>query len=533
MGLPLPRLPADYMRIPDRLNLADATLDRQVRAGHGDRVAIYYGDDRITYRELQRRANQFGNALARLGIGRGDRFLIRARNCPEYAVAFLGGIKAGAVPIPSNSLFRPWELEHSINNSGTKAVFTTPDLVEPIRDVRPRCPSLKQVVIIGGPGDTGPTFAELVAGASEELAPAETHRDELAFIVYTSGTTGKPKGVEHAHRWIVGAGDPVTHIVMQIGPEDICFQPQEISFIYSLGCCLLYPLRVGAAVVLEPARFEPEACLAAIQRYRVTLLAAVPTIFRMLIARPGAESRYDLSSLRFGISAGEPLPEDTYHEAKRRFGIEVYDFIGQSEIHGYMGNWSGLPVKPGSVGLPLPPHAVSIADDAGAEVAPGEVGHIVLRQDNPGLALGYRGMEDRWADLNRRDWFYTGDMAYRDPEGYFWYVSRSDDLIKSRAYLISPKEVEAAIMEHPAVLEAGVVGVPDPILGQKVKAFVTLRPGNEPSPVLAEEITERLKGLIAPYKAPKEIEFVADLPKTATGKVLRRELRARAQTGTA
>ena len=196
-----------------------------------------------------------------------------------------------------------------------------------------------------------------------------------------------------------------------------------------------------------------------------------------------------------------------------------------------MGNWSGLPVKPGSVGLPLPPHAVSIADDAGAEVAPGEVGHIVLRQDNPGLALGYRGMEDRWADLNRRDWFYTGDMAYRDPEGYFWYVSRSDDLIKSRAYLISPKEVEAAIMEHPAVLEAGVVGAPDPMLGQKVKAFVTLKPGNQPTPALAEAIIEKVKTVIAPFKAPKEIEFVTELPKTATGKILRRELREKATAG--
>lgn len=297
---------------------------------------------------------------------------------------------------------------------------------------------------------------------------------------------------------------------------------------YSWGCAFLFPLYAGCSSVLYPGRFDVDRALAAVQNYRATVFVAVPTIFRMVIARPDAEKQYDLSSLRMGVSGGEPLPADTYQEARRRFGIEIYDSIGQSENHLFLGERPGLPVKPGSMGKPFPGHVVTVLDEEGKEAPPGVPGHLVIRNDDPGLTLGYRHMAERWADLNRDVWFYTGDLAYRDEEGYYWYVSRSDDLIKSRAYLISPKEVEEAILEHPAALEAGVVGAPDALLGQKVKAYVTLKPGSQPSSELAEAIIEKVKTVIAPYKAPKEIEFVTDLPKTATGKILRRELRARA-----
>ncbi len=522
-------LPADYLKIPERINIAAVTVDRQVAAGNGDRVAFYYGDQRTTYRELQRRVNQCGNALLRLGVRRGDRFFIRAPNSPEYVIAALAGFKIGAVPIPTNSLFRTWELEHLINNSGAVAAFTTADLVGPIAEVRPKCPDLKHVIMIGPSGPGSQTWAQFVDGASDKLDAADTHRNDLAFMIYTSGTTGKPKGVEHAHRWIIGMGDPIVHVLMQLRPEDVCFQPQEISFMYSWGCSFLFPLYAGCSAALYPGRFDVDRALAAVQKYRATVFVAVPTIFRMVVAKPDAEKQYDLSSLRMGVSGGEPLPADTYQEAKRKFGIEFYDSIGQSENHLFVGERPGMPVKPGSMGKPFPGHNVTVRDDEGREVPSGIVGHLCIRNDDPGLTLGYRHMEERWAALNKDGWFYTGDLAYKDEDGYYCYVSRSDDLIKSRAYLISPKEVEEAMMEHLAVLEAGVVGAPDPMLGTKVKAFCTLKPGNPPSPALAEAIIAKVKTVIAPYKAPKEIEFVAELPKTATGKILRRELREKAR----
>jgi acetyl-CoA synthetase len=326
----------------------------------------------------------------------------------------------------------------------------------------------------------------------------------------------------------VATGDPLVRVLMGLTPSDICFQPQEISFMYSWGGAFLFPLYAGCASIVYSGRFDVNRCLESIQTHRPTVFVAVPTIFRMILGREGVEREYDLSSIRMGISGGEPLPADTYHETRRRFGFEIFDAIGQTEIHLYLGQRPGVPVKPGSMGMPLPGHVATILDDAGKEVPSGTVGHLVLKNDDPGLTLGYRKMEDRWKALNRGGWFYTGDLAYKDEDGYYWYVSRSDDLIKSRAYLISPKEVEEASMEHPAVLEAGVVGVPDATMGQRVKAFITLKAGYRPSPSLAEEITEKVKAVSAPYKAPKEIEFVDELPKTATGKILRRELRTQA-----
>jgi len=229
-----------------------------------------------------------------------------------------------------------------------------------------------------------------------------------------------------------------------------------------------------------------------------------------------------------GVSAGEPLPADTFKEWQDRLGVTIYDGIGQSESHIFLANRIGMPIKPGSMGKPLPGYEVAIVDDDGKPQPVGEPGHLVIQNDHPGLTLGYRKHPERWAEVNRGRWYYTKDYAYVDADGYYWYISRSDDLIKSRAYLISPKEVESAILEHPAVLEAGVVGVPDELIGQRVKAYVTLKAGHTPSPPLAEAIREHTRRLIAPYKAPQDVEFVAELPKTLTGKILRRELREKA-----
>ena len=515
----------NYPPIPKRLNMAGVTLDKNVVEGRGEQTALYFGDTKVTFRELQQRVNACGNALRALGLEQGDRFAIRSNNCPEYLVTFLAGLKIGCVPIPTNSLFRVWELEHILTNSGAKAVLTTGALIEPILEVRKRCPSVEHIITFDDHAAAGVrSFADLVQGHSTELEAADTASDDTAFIIYTSGTTGEPKGVEHAHRWIIATGDPISNVLMRLTPEDICFSPLEVSFIYALGCNFLYPYYSGAAVAMTPGRFDPELTLAAIAKIQPTVLIAVPTLFRRLFALGDRLEKYNLKSLRAGLSSGEPLPDDTLREARERLNIEIYDCLGQTEIHIFMN--PDPTRKLGSLGRPLPGHIVTVLTDDGKEAAPDEIGHLVIKGDDPGLTLGYRGRPDLWSQTQKNGWYYTKDLAYKDEEGYFWYVSRSDDLIKSRAYLISPREIESALMEHSAVLEAGVIGVPDDMIGQRIKAYVILRANHDASDALAEEITKSVGEKIAFFKIPKELVFVETLPRTATGKLMRRELRA-------
>lgn len=520
-------LPPHYLEIPPRLNMGEWVVDRHVRAGRGGRVAVHVGDRSYTYEEIRRLSNRAGNALRGLGVERGDRVLLRLGTNLDCMLALLGALKIGAVPIPTSTMLREQEIGVILRNSEAVAAIAMPELAAAVEAVRGETPRFAHLLLAGEATDPAASLRALMERGSEELAPEVTAPDDPAFMMYTSGTTGEPKGVEHGHRWIIATGDPITRVMTRLGPGDICFQPQDWSFIYALGCNFFYPFYAGATVVLPTGRFDPEEAFATIARYGVTVFCAVPTIYRMMLAVPGAERRYRLASLRMGVSAGEPLPADTFKEWQERLGVTLYDGIGQTESHIFLANRVGMPIRPGSMGKPLPGYEVAILDDDGKPRPVGEPGHLVIKDDHPGLALGYYRDPDRWAEVNRAGWYYTKDYASEDTDGYYWYVSRSDDLIKSRAYLISPKEVESAVMEHPSVLEAGVVGVPDPLTGQKVRAYVTLKAGVAASPALAEEIKQHTRRVIAAWKAPQEVEFVAELPKTLTGKVLRRELRAK------
>jgi len=517
---------SEYQPIPERFNITAAALDRHVAEGRGNRIALHFSGRAYSYAELQLSVNACGNALRHLALGPGDHYVIRSHNRPEYLIALLAGMKIGAVPIPTNSLFRIWELEHILRNSESRVVFTSSGLADAVLEVKKNCKSLHHVIVFDEAVSSDTlSFPDFLRGASTELQPADTRASDPAFAIYTSGTTGQPKGVEHAHRWLVATGDPITRLLMCLTEDDLCFSPLEISFIYALGCNFLFPLYAGAAVAMMPGRFDPERTLAAIDSLKPTIFIAVPTIFRRLLALGDTLRKYDLSSLRMAMSSGEPLPIDTLRQAKERLGIEIYDCLGQTEIHIFMKPEPQR--KLGSLGKPLPGHVVAILNEQGQEVAVGEIGHLVIRSDDPGLCLGYRGMGETWGQCHRDGWYYTKDLAYRDEDGFYWYVSRSDDLIKSRAYLISPREVESAIMEHPAVLEAGVIGTPDEQIGQRVTAFVSLKPGHHSNSNLSEEIIRLVRDKIAYFKAPKEIIFVESLPRTATGKLIRHELRAR------
>jgi len=512
--------------VPPRLNLADEVVDRNVREGRGGDVAVYDGDRRYTFDELRRMSNRAGNALRGLGVRRGDAVVLRCGSTLDFMLAFFGASKIGAVPIPSSPLLREHEVGAILGNSEAVAAVAAPQLAGVVDGVRGKSARFEHLILAGEQA-TGTTLRGLMASASDELAAEPTDANEPAFMMYTSGTTGEPKGVQHAHRWIRATGEPILAAVMTVGPGDVCYQPQDWSFIYPLGCNFLYPLFAGAAVVIPRGRFDPVEAYRTLERYGVTVFCAVPTIYRMMLAVPAGERPVRLPALRFGVSAGEPLPADTFRAWYDRFGAFIHDGIGQTESHMFVGNQQGMRIKPGSMGKPLPTWEMGVVDDDGTPQPPGEPGHLVIRNDHPGLALGYYRDPERWAAVNRDGWYYTKDYAYVDDDGYYWYVSRSDDLIKSRGYAISPKEVESAIMEHPAVLEAGVVGVPDDVMGQRVKAYATLKPGFTGDEALAEQIRAHVRQLIAPFKAPREIDFVADLPKTLTGKVLRRELRAR------
>jgi acyl-coenzyme A synthetase/AMP-(fatty) acid ligase len=521
------RLPDDYLCVPDRINITGAIVTRHVAEGRGDRPALHIEDRTVTYAELESLTNRFGHALAAAGVGRGDHFVVRSPNSVAYVVAVLGGMKIGAVPVPASSLYRAWELEHILTNSGASLVFTTEELLPAFDEVAPSCPALAETILLEGARPGLRSFDEFLAGHPDTSALADTAADDPAYAIYTSGTTGRPKGVVHAHRIVVAAGDPVRYPYLQLVPDDRCFIPTELSFMMTLDFTIFFPMAAGAQGVLYRGRFDPERLMQTVQDHRVTVLTGVPTMFRMLLAVPDLEERYDLSSVRVGLCGGEPLPENTYREVKRRFGFEIREMMGQTEAHVYVVNLPTMPVKPGSLGVPIPGREVRVLDEDGKETAPGEVGHLCLRSDDPALALGYHHAEEQWGALHHDGWYYSGDLVSTDVDGYLWHVGRSDDVILTRAYRVSPGEVEAATMEHPGVLESAAIGVPDEMIGQRVKAFVVLKEGWEPSDGLVAEITEAARARIAAYKVPKEIEFVPGLPKTPNGKIQRRLLRER------
>jgi acyl-coenzyme A synthetase/AMP-(fatty) acid ligase len=514
------------LEVPEKLNMARLMTDFWVEHGRGDDVAIYYLDQKITYRTLKELTDSFAKAMHGLGMKKGDRYLIRTPNCPEYMVSFLGGQKIGAVPIPTNTMLREYELRHIINNSESVAVIVTPDYVEAIENIRTDCPTLKHVITVGGAEDDPLSYASLIAANPGEPPYVETLKDDQAYFLYTSGTTGPPKGVVHGHRFIIGAGDPIGKFTMGLERGDITGGPTALTWMYALGHNFLFTLRWGVSTaIFADARFDPERAFAFIQDNKITVFAGTPTIYRMMLAIPDAEKRYDLSSLKYCLSSGEPLLAETWREWMRRVGVKIIDSMGQTEAHEFCTTQTNIAVRIGSMGKPLPGIEVGIVNDKGELLPPGEMGHLAIKRDHPGLFLEYFKMAEKMEEVFLGNgWYDTKDLATMDEDGYFWYGSRSDDIMTSRGYRISPAEVETALQEHPAVLESGVAGAPsgDEV---KVKAWVVLHKGYEPSPELAEELKLHVKNMIAPYKYPREIEFIVELPKTSSGKILRRELR--------
>ena len=515
-------VPAGYREIPAKLNLTDNVLDARLRAGVGAQAAMVFDGGRLTYDELAKQVDRLACGFQSLGVEPGMLVLLRMRNCTEFAVSFLAAVKIGAVPVLQNSLLAPAEVDYVLDHSEPVAAVTLDDIAGPLRERRKRLP--KGLIVARGTADGDIAFESLIADQDDRpLDAAGTAADDPAFLVYTSGTTGKPKGILHAHRWIVALGDSNRY---RVPPEagDVVLSTAEWSFIAGLGQNLLFPLRNGVTCAVLEARAQPERVLAAIETHRVTVLYSVATVYRRILAMEGIERRFDLSSLRGCNSTGEALEQVTYGEWKRRFGCDIWEHYGISEMQMVFGQGPRRPVRPGSVGVPLPGTPVHVLDDDYGPVPDGDIGHLLIAADNPGFFLGYFKDPEKTADVMHDGWYHTGDLAWRDADGYIWIAGRSDDCFKSRGIFISPVEIENALRNHPAVVEACVVPAPDPDIGNRIRAVVVPREPDRADDRLAEAIRDDVSERLAPYKVPHAIEFAEALPKSAVGKVLRRSL---------
>ena len=517
---------APVIELPDRMNAATYFVDANVEAGRGDKVAIYYVGDgsTYTYSDVLEGVNRFGNALKELGVRMEERVMLLLLDSPEFVFSFFGAIKMGAVPIPTNTLLKPHDYEYLLNDSRARALIVSEPLLEQIEPIRDRLRYLQHIVVVGEPHSNDQlSYRELVESASPELDAEEMSKDDACFWLYSSGTTGFPKGAVHLQHDMLYCADLYAKQILGINENDRTFSVAKLFFAYGLGNAMYFPFRVGASTVLYPGKPDPIKFYEIIQEYKPTIFYCVPTAYAAMLAVEDAEKRFDLSSLRVCVSAGEALPPALYERWYERFGVEILDGIGSTEVlHIFISNRAGR-VKPGSSGEIVPGYEARIVDEEGNDVPPGEVGDLLIKGES--TCAFYWNKHQKTKETIIGEWIRTGDKYSRDEEGYFWYQGRSDDMLKVGGIWVSPVEVENTLMEHPAVLECGVVGAEDADGLVKTKAYVVLKAGYTPSEELAEELKQFVKGRIAKYKYPRWIEFVDELPKTATGKIQRYKLR--------
>jgi acetyl-CoA synthetase len=516
-------------------------VDRHVAAGRGDRVAIRWlgrrGERReITYRELMAGSNRFANVLRGLGVGPGDTVFALSERVPELYVAALGTLKNRSVFCPLFPAFGPEPIHQRMSIGRGKVLVTTPMLYKrKVALLRERLPDLEHVLLVGEPGEAVQgtvSFADLVANASDAFTVPETAAEDLALLHFTSGTTGKPKGAMHVHEAVV-AHYITGKTALDFHESDIFWCTADPGWVTGTSYGIISPLTHGLTMVVDQADFEAARWYRILQDERVTVWYTAPTAIRMLMkAGPDLPRGFDLSALRFVGSVGEPLNPEGVAWGAEVLGLPIHDNWWQTETGGIMiANYAAMDIRPGSMGKPLPGiEAVVVRHEEGAVRVidtPGEEGELALRAGWPSMFRGYLGEEERYRKCFSAEWYLTGDLARVDADGYFWFVGRADDVIKSAGHLIGPFEVESAIMEHPAVAEVGVIGKPDPVAGEIVKAFVALKPGFEPGEELRLDILGFARQRLGPAVAPREIAFAEDLPRTRSGKIMRRLLKAR------
>ena len=520
------------------LNISYEALDRHVSEGHGERRAIrWLGQDGelrdFTYQDLLGHASRFANVLAKHGINKGDRLFSMMGREPELYFAALGTLRAGAVFTPLFSAFGPEPVRMRMEIGEASALITTAAIYRrKIAAWREEIPSLKLVLIVGDEAPEGcVALGPELANAAEVFDVVKTEPEDMALIHFTSGTTGKPKGVVHVHEAVV-AHAATGRYALELRPGTIYWCTADPGWVTGTSYGIISPLVNGVTMIVDEAEYDLDRWYATLEREKVEVWYTAPTAIRMMM-RAGKEpaANYDFSKLTFLASVGEPLNPEAVAWGKEVFGKPFHDNWWQSETGGIMiANTAAMDIKPGSMGKPLPGIDAGIVKVEGeklTECKPNEVGELALRPGWPSMMRAYLNEEARFGKCFRDGWYLSGDLAMRDADGYFWFVGRADDLIKSSGHLIGPFEVESALIEHDAVAEAGVIGIPDETAGEVVKAYVTLNPGYAPSETLERELRGHARKRLGAAVAPREIVFRESLPKTRSGKIMRRLLKAR------
>lgn len=522
--------------IPGYYNFGFDGIDRW--AEDRTKLALISVDDtgihavRHTFYDLMRLSNQFANVLLKMGIKKGDRVLLVLPRIPEWYVAMIGMIKLGVIPMPTTVLATPEDIKSRVNLSEGVLAITTLEHVTKVAEVQNECPSLKHFIVVGGRCDGWTEYEGAMNSASPKLdqsVAGRTKSTDPLLIFFTSGTESYPKMVLHSHAY------PLAHIVTakfvdDLHSTDLHLAVSDTGWAKTAFGKLFGQWICGAAVLQRNpiGGFNPKITLSVIERFGVTTFCASPGVYRMLIQED--LSSYDLKSLRFALSAGEPLTSEIVKFWKEGTGLDIYEFYGQSETVALLANFRCKQIKYGSIGLPTPGHTMAVVDEEGNELPPFDEGYVALKASPvrpPGLMLEYWRNPQAMAKAFRGDWYFTGDKAYRDKEGYFWFIGRDKEIIKTPGRSVAPLEVERVLLEHPAVMEAAVIGIPDEKLGEIIKAFVHLRPNYPASEKLSKEILEHVGRSLEPQKCPGEMEFLNELPKTTTGKIRRSELKNR------
>ena len=519
------------LALPEQYNVAVDLVDGALQRGWGNRIAIRAPGGDWTYSDLAQGVNRAGNALRALGAELEQRVGVLLYDSPQFASAFFGAIKIGAVAVPLNTQLRAQDYLYMLNDSRARVLFVEADLWPLLQPLRNELTFLRHVVVVRrGPSDDAARdrstldYDALTGGALRDLDDAApTSRDDAAFWLYSSGSTGFPKGCVHLQHDIRCSIELYAKPLLNISENDVTFSAAKLFFAYGLGNGLYFPLAVGGTTVLYPGRVTAEAAFQAINDYHPTIFFGVPTLYAAMLAMPDAQTRFDTSSLRLCVSAGESLPAELFTRWRDRFGVEILDGIGSTEaLHIFISNQQGK-VVPGSTGYVVPGYEALLLDERGAPVPQGEIGNLVISGDS--VCAQYWNKHERTKATVLGRWIQTGDKYYQDERGAYWYCGRSDDMLKVSGQWVSPVEVEAALITHPAVLEAAVVGREDADGLIKPQAFVVLKEGQTPSDALARELQAHVKATLTPVKYPRWVEFTAELPKTATGKIQRYRLR--------
>jgi len=509
------------------LNAAEYFVDRHLAEGRAQRVAIECGAQRITYQDLAEHVNRVGSVLKHeLDIRPEERVLLLMLDGPAFMYAFFGAIKIGAVPVPLNTLWTTSDYEYVFRDSGARTLIVSDVLYAKVADAVRRAPTIRHVIVAGDDGDPAAEQLETLAlRAPATLAAEPTHPDAPCFWLYSSGSTGRPKACVHLQHDMIVCAHTYAQKVLGIGPDDRCFSVAKLFFAYGLGNAMYFPFSVGATAILWPGVVTPSLAFELIERHRPTLFFSVPTHYAMMLAHNTDGAAVDLSSIRHAISAGEALPPAVFDRFRSRFGIDILDGIGSTEVlHIFISNRPGH-VRPGSSGVVVPGYEARLTGENGQPVSSGEIGDLYVRGDS--ICALYWNRHEQTKDTIQGHWIRTGDKYWQDDDGFYWFAGRSDDMLKVGGLWVSPAEVEHALLEHPAVQACGVTGRADRDELVKPIAFVVLRADASPSDELAAELRQFARTRLAEYKRPRWIEFVDALPTTATGKIQRFKLRER------